>query len=255
MTLQKYEYLLRDIPFELYTDNENLVYLNIPPSNKVLRWKLAIQEYDFTISHIAGELNVVADGFSRLTAEIPQSYVSWPSTEMSDIPHRETKASRGHVGNHGTKPQLQAEPTPGQTITRYAESPTRRQLEVKMATKSTHAEYECVSALPSNPVSDQDTTDALGLNCSTRALLQSNLIDVTVPANSVRTPVEYIVVKKARGPVGENIPTTVSTTVWDPAEILHSSQHPLRRKIHNPQCYLTVQHRRQRIFNRLNRAA
>jgi len=54
MTLQKYEYRLRDIPFELYTDHDNLVYLNNPPSNKVLRWKLAIQEYNFTISHIAG---------------------------------------------------------------------------------------------------------------------------------------------------------------------------------------------------------
>ena len=37
MTFQKYKYLLRDIPFELYTDHENLIYIDTPPSNKVLR--------------------------------------------------------------------------------------------------------------------------------------------------------------------------------------------------------------------------
>ncbi len=71
MTLKKYEYLVRDIPFELYTDHESLVYLNNPPSNKVMRWKLAIQEYNCTIDYIKGELNIVADGLSRLTEELP----------------------------------------------------------------------------------------------------------------------------------------------------------------------------------------
>ena len=31
MTLRKFEYLIRDIPFKLYTDHENLLYLNVPP--------------------------------------------------------------------------------------------------------------------------------------------------------------------------------------------------------------------------------
>ncbi len=61
----------RDIPFELYTNHENLIYINTPPSNKVLRWKLAIQEYNFTRNHIAGEQNIVTDGLSRLTEDIP----------------------------------------------------------------------------------------------------------------------------------------------------------------------------------------
>jgi hypothetical protein len=71
MTLKKFEYLLRDVPFTLYTDHANLVYLNVPPSNKVLRWKMAMQEYNFRLFHIPGEKNVVADGFSRLTEETP----------------------------------------------------------------------------------------------------------------------------------------------------------------------------------------
>jgi hypothetical protein len=63
MTLKKFEYLLRDVPFTLYTDHANLVYLNVPPSNKVLRWKMAMQEYNFRLFHIPGETNIVADGF------------------------------------------------------------------------------------------------------------------------------------------------------------------------------------------------
>ena len=30
------------------------------------RWKLLFQEYDFCIDHIAGKLNIAADGFLRL---------------------------------------------------------------------------------------------------------------------------------------------------------------------------------------------
>ncbi len=45
-------------------------YICTPPSNKVLRQKLAIQEYNCSIDWIKGELNVVADGLSRLTDEV-----------------------------------------------------------------------------------------------------------------------------------------------------------------------------------------
>ena len=41
-TFEKFEYVLRDIPFVLMTDHENLTYLNVPKSSKVLHWKLAI---------------------------------------------------------------------------------------------------------------------------------------------------------------------------------------------------------------------
>ena len=51
------------------TDHENLAYLNMPKSSKVPHWKLAIQEYDFSVSHVAGPTNVVADCFSRLLTD------------------------------------------------------------------------------------------------------------------------------------------------------------------------------------------
>jgi len=36
-----------------------------------MRWKLAIQEFDFQIRHIPGEENEVADALSRIPEEMP----------------------------------------------------------------------------------------------------------------------------------------------------------------------------------------
>ena len=66
--INKLEYLIRDRYFLLRTDHKNLTYINQESSPKVRRWKLAIQEYNFDIEHIAGEENVVADALSRLCA-------------------------------------------------------------------------------------------------------------------------------------------------------------------------------------------
>ena len=65
-TLKKYEYLLRDVKFQLRTDHRNLLYLNQYASSKVLRWKWDVQQFNFDVQHIPGELNVAADMFSRL---------------------------------------------------------------------------------------------------------------------------------------------------------------------------------------------
>ena len=66
--LVKFEYLLRDVPFCIRTDHKNLTYLNDSVNEKVMRWKMKIQNFNFDIEYIPGEKNVVADGFSRLFA-------------------------------------------------------------------------------------------------------------------------------------------------------------------------------------------
>jgi hypothetical protein len=43
---------------------------------------LAIQEYDFTRNHIAGEQNIVADGLSRLTEDIPTTKEYFPDSKL-----------------------------------------------------------------------------------------------------------------------------------------------------------------------------
>ena len=62
---KKLEYLIRDRKFTLHTDHRNLTFLNTSGSSRVLRWKLSIQEFDFTVQYIQGERNLVADSFSR----------------------------------------------------------------------------------------------------------------------------------------------------------------------------------------------
>jgi len=69
MALDKFQYLLHSRPFVLQTDSRNLTFLNNASSSRVYRWKLAIQRYDFTIMHIPGKENVVADAFSRLVKD------------------------------------------------------------------------------------------------------------------------------------------------------------------------------------------
>jgi hypothetical protein len=66
VSFRKFEYLIRDKHFVLRTDHKNLTYVNDPPSPKVRRWKITLQEYDFSLEHIPGKENIVADAFSRL---------------------------------------------------------------------------------------------------------------------------------------------------------------------------------------------
>jgi len=70
-SLERFRFLLRDRKFSLHTDHRNLTYMGREGSSqKVVRWKLAIQEYNFDIHHVSGPLNFVADGFSRLIARL-----------------------------------------------------------------------------------------------------------------------------------------------------------------------------------------
>ena len=62
----KLEHLLRDRHFTLKTDSQILSHMNVDHKEKVKRWKIAIQHYDFNVQHIKGSLNVEADWLSRL---------------------------------------------------------------------------------------------------------------------------------------------------------------------------------------------
>lgn len=78
--LRKWEHLLRDVHFTIYTDHRNLKYLNTN-TPKVVRWKLAIQEFDFHVRHIEGTANVVADAFSRLCTQDEEEDESFDGSE------------------------------------------------------------------------------------------------------------------------------------------------------------------------------
>ena len=63
----KFRYYLIGSVFDIITDHKSLTFLLTSPFNsaRLMRWTLALQEYDFTIIHCKGSDNVVADFFSR----------------------------------------------------------------------------------------------------------------------------------------------------------------------------------------------
>jgi hypothetical protein len=78
----------------LLTDHKNLIYIDSETSQKVKRWKLAIQEYDFDIQHIPGRLNVIADAFSRLK-DVPLDLIQWIREMDAQVKVDGSKLARG----------------------------------------------------------------------------------------------------------------------------------------------------------------
>jgi len=65
-----WEYLIGGRFFTIKTDHKNLLYLNDPLiSPKVVKWKLALLEFNFEVEYIQGPDNVVADCLSRIQRE------------------------------------------------------------------------------------------------------------------------------------------------------------------------------------------
>jgi len=62
---KKFDYLLRDAYTYVHTDHKNLVYIRDSGSDKVLRWKMMLQEYSFSVEHVPGVNNPIADFWSR----------------------------------------------------------------------------------------------------------------------------------------------------------------------------------------------
>ncbi len=51
--------------FYLHTDHKNLLYILKTETPKVVRWRLRLHEYNFSILHIPGVKKIIADTQSR----------------------------------------------------------------------------------------------------------------------------------------------------------------------------------------------
>ena len=81
--LRRLEYLLRDVKFRLKTDHKNLTFITTSASPKVLRWKMEMQTYDYTVEYFKGADNTTADAFSRLctldnSTKVEEDYAELP---------------------------------------------------------------------------------------------------------------------------------------------------------------------------------
>ena len=120
-SFMKLEHLLRDTHFTLRTDSKILSHMNVDHKEKVKRWKIAIQQYDFDVEHISGKDNIEADALSRLTP-LPEKVVSELNIlEQTDtVPTHKTlkpeifqaiakvhPGPKGHLGHGGVERTLQ----------------------------------------------------------------------------------------------------------------------------------------------------
>ena len=67
-TLKEFRTILLGQQLIIHTDHENLTYKHFN-SDRVMRWRLFIEEYSPDLRYIKGELNIPADALSRLEIE------------------------------------------------------------------------------------------------------------------------------------------------------------------------------------------
>lgn len=79
--------------FVLETDHANLLYIEKSPVPKIIRWRLQLQDFVFTIRHIPGKLNTMADYLSRLNILALTTLPTVPSDAYDLQPFTPTNTS------------------------------------------------------------------------------------------------------------------------------------------------------------------
>ena len=79
-TLKEFRNILLGQEIIVYTDHKNLTTKNFT-SERVMRWRLLLEEYGPTLTHIPGKKNIVADALSRLEL-LPSKSFSSPKQEI-----------------------------------------------------------------------------------------------------------------------------------------------------------------------------
>jgi hypothetical protein len=67
LALEHWRHFLQGVHFDIWTDHKNLEYFREPQklNRRQARWFTELAEYNFTLSHRPGKLNIIADVLSR----------------------------------------------------------------------------------------------------------------------------------------------------------------------------------------------
>ena len=84
-TLKEFRNILLGQQIIVHTDHENLTYVKFN-SDRVMRWRLFIEEYSPYLRYVKGEINIVADALSRLELDSPpMEEANFTDEIMSDL--------------------------------------------------------------------------------------------------------------------------------------------------------------------------
>jgi len=91
-TLKEYKNILLGSEIEVFTDHKNLVYKNFN-TERVMRWRLLLEEFGPKLTYIKGANNIVADALSRL--EISEEELS-PEAFATELAADEPPFPKGY---------------------------------------------------------------------------------------------------------------------------------------------------------------
>ena len=91
-TLKEFRNILLGYPIIVYTDHMNLTYKNFN-TERVMRWRLIIEEFGADLQYTPGSKNIVADALSRLdvtdddlSSKSPQEVADLLALDAADVP-------------------------------------------------------------------------------------------------------------------------------------------------------------------------
>ncbi|KAI2491351.1 transposition [Fragilaria crotonensis] len=79
-TLKEFKNILLGQKLIVHTDHKNLLYQKMS-TDRIIRWRLLIEEFGPTFLHIKGEKNVIADALSRLDANFNEKLPAEPTND------------------------------------------------------------------------------------------------------------------------------------------------------------------------------
>ena len=81
-TLKEFRNILLGHKLIVHTDHKNLLY-NKLANDRMIRWRLLLEEYDPTFEHVKGNDNVIADALSRLDADFSKEPLGNTEEELT----------------------------------------------------------------------------------------------------------------------------------------------------------------------------